>query len=164
MLGPAKPGHSRIEAALGGKWKNRSGPQPLFVARARPCSARAIDAGAVSTASTGATSMTELVTGALSGGVATITLNRPEAHNAMSWGLIDAFGTVAERLAGDPGTRAFLLRGEGKNFCVGGDIRAFAEEADAAEFIKRLAGRLHEGLKALFDHPAPVVVAAQGAA
>jgi len=108
--------------------------------------------------------MTELVTGALSGGVATITLNRPEAHNAMSWGLIDAFGTVAERLAGDPGTRAFLLRGEGKNFCVGGDIRAFAEEADAAEFIKRLAGRLHEGLKALFDHPAPVVVAAQGAA
>jgi len=107
--------------------------------------------------------MTDLVTGALSGGVATITLNRPEGHNAMSWGLVDAFSTVAEHLAGDPGTRAFLIRAEGKNFCVGGDIRAFVDEADRAAFLKRLAGRLHEGLMFLFNHPAPVVVAAQGA-
>ncbi|MDO7842222.1 enoyl-CoA hydratase/isomerase family protein [Sphingomonas immobilis] len=107
--------------------------------------------------------MTDLVTGTLADGVATITLNRPEGHNAMSWGLVDAFSTVAQRLAGDPGTRVFLLRAEGKNFCVGGDIRAFADEADPSDFLRRLAGRLHEGLKFLFDHPAPLVVAAQGA-
>lgn len=108
--------------------------------------------------------MTDLVTGTLSGGVATITLNRPEAHNAMSWDLIDAFSTSAERLAAHPDTRAFLIRAEGKNFCVGGDIRAFAEQADPARFLKDLAERLHEGLTFLFNHPAPVIVAAHGAA
>jgi 2-(1,2-epoxy-1,2-dihydrophenyl)acetyl-CoA isomerase len=108
--------------------------------------------------------MTELVTGTITDGVATITLSRPEAHNAMSWELIDAFSTVAERLAGAPATRAFLLRAEGRNFCVGGDIRAFASEADTAGFLGGLARRLHEGLRFLFDHSAPLVVAAQGAA
>lgn len=108
--------------------------------------------------------MTDLVTGALSGGVATITLNRPEGHNAMSWGLVDAFSSVAERLAGDSATRAFLLLAEGKNFCVGGDIRGFAAEADPASFLRGLALRLHEGLMFLFNHPAPLIVAAQGAA
>jgi len=108
--------------------------------------------------------MTELVTGTLSGGVATITLNRPEAHNAMSHDLIDAFSTTAERLAANPGTRAFLICAQGRNFCVGGDIRAFAAQADPAAFLGDLARRLHEGLMLLFNHPAPVVVAAQGAA
>lgn len=107
--------------------------------------------------------MTELVTGTIEGGVAIITLSRPEAHNAMSWSLVDAFAATAQRLAADPATRAFLIRAEGKNFCVGGDIRSFAEEADPADFIGRLARRLHEGLMALADHPAPVVIAAQGA-
>jgi 2-(1,2-epoxy-1,2-dihydrophenyl)acetyl-CoA isomerase len=108
--------------------------------------------------------MTELVTGTITDGLATITLSRPEAHNALSWGLVDAFSTVAERLAGDPATRAFLLRAEGKNFCVGGDIRSFSEEADPAGYLGGLARRLHEGLRFLADHRAPVVVAAQGAA
>ena len=104
------------------------------------------------------------ITGTIANGVATITLSRPEAHNAMSWDLVDAFSTVAERLALDPATRAFLICAEGKNFCVGGDIRSFVDEADRADFIGRLARRLHEGLRFLFDHPAPVVIAAQGAA
>ncbi len=108
--------------------------------------------------------MTDLVTGTIAGGVATITLARPQASNAMSWELVDDFATVAARCAADPATRAFLIRGEGKNFCVGGDIRAFAEEADAAAFIGRLATRLHEGLLVLAAHMAPVVIAAQGAA
>lgn len=107
--------------------------------------------------------MTELVNGTLEDGIAVITLNRPEAGNALSWDLVDAFAGTAERLAADPGTRAFLICAEGKNFCVGGDIRSFATEADPADFIGRLARRLHEGLAVLAAHDAPVVVAAQGA-
>lgn len=108
--------------------------------------------------------MTDLVTGTVSDGVAILTLARAAANNAMSWDLVDAFSTVARTLANDPATRAFLIRAEGKNFCVGGDIRSFSEEADPADFLGRLAGRLHEGLLALASHPAPVVIAAQGAA
>lgn len=107
--------------------------------------------------------MTEFVVGILSDGVATITLARPEAGNAMDWALVDQFSTVVARLAADSGTRAFLIRGEGKNFCVGGDIRAFAAEADPAAFLGRLAARLHDGIAMLAQHPAPVVVAAHGA-
>jgi 2-(1,2-epoxy-1,2-dihydrophenyl)acetyl-CoA isomerase len=107
--------------------------------------------------------MTDLVTGTIQDGVATITLARPEAGNAMSWDLIDGFTTTVGRVAADPATRAFLIRCEGNNFCVGGDIRAFADEADPAAFIGRLATRLHEGLVVLAEHPAPVVIAAQGA-
>jgi 2-(1,2-epoxy-1,2-dihydrophenyl)acetyl-CoA isomerase len=107
--------------------------------------------------------MTDLVTGTIQDGVATITLARPEVGNAMSWDLIDSFTVTLGRVAADPATRAFLIRGAGKNFCVGGDIRAFADQADPAAFIGRLATRLHEGLVLLAEHPAPVVIAAQGA-
>lgn len=108
--------------------------------------------------------MTDLVTGTLEGGLATITLDRPEAGNAMSWELVDTFSAVVERLTATPAVRAFLIRGEGKNFCVGGDIRSFASESDPADFIGRLARRLHVGLALLAAHPAPLVIAAQGAA
>ncbi|MET0376219.1 MAG: enoyl-CoA hydratase/isomerase family protein, partial [Rhizorhabdus sp.] len=108
--------------------------------------------------------MTDLVTGTITNGVATITLARAQAHNAMSWDLVDTFSNVVARLATDAATRAFLIRAEGKNFCVGGDIRSFADETDPADFIGRLARRLHEGLAILANHSAPVIVAAQGAA
>ncbi|WP_193742841.1 enoyl-CoA hydratase/isomerase family protein [Sphingobium bisphenolivorans] len=108
--------------------------------------------------------VTELVKSELEEGIAKITLNRPDAGNAMSWALVDRFSTVVEELTAQAGVRAFLIQAEGKNFCVGGDIRVFATETDPAGFITRLAARLHEGLALLAAHPAPVVIAAQGAA
>ncbi len=53
--------------------------------------------------------------------------------------------------------------GEGRNFCVGGDIRSFAREAGAAAIMRELAATLHRAVARLADQPAPVVVAAQGA-
>ena len=97
-------------------------------------------------------------------GLATITLSRPEAGNAMSAAFIETFAGVAQTVAGDPAVRAVLIEAQGKNFCVGGDIRAFASETDPAGFIRSLARRLHDGLLALAGLPAPVVIAVQGAA
>lgn len=108
--------------------------------------------------------MAELVDGTIENGLAIITLTRPQAGNAMSWGLVDAFSNMVESLAADPAVRAFLIRSQGRNFCVGGDIHSFASEADPADFIGRLARRLHEGLTILAAHDAPVIIAAQGAA
>ncbi|NBB51158.1 enoyl-CoA hydratase [Rhizobium sp. CRIBSB] len=106
--------------------------------------------------------MSDLVTSTLADGVATLTLSRPDAGNAMSWELIDAFSAAVEASVRLEGVRAFLITAQGRHFSVGGDIRAFASEADPARFIGRLARRLHEGLALLAEHPAPVVIAAQG--
>ena len=106
--------------------------------------------------------MSDLVTSAFADGVAVLTLNRPDAGKAMSMALIDAFSGAVERCVRLEGVRAFLITAEGRHFSVGGDIRAFASEPDPATFIGRLARRLHEGLALLAEHPAPVVIAAQG--
>ncbi|MET0362672.1 MAG: enoyl-CoA hydratase-related protein [Sphingobium sp.] len=97
-------------------------------------------------------------------GLARITLSRPEAGNAMSWDFIADLANASEQAADDPSVRAVLITAEGKNFCVGGDIKAFASEADPGDFIERLAGRLHQGIARLAAMDAPVVVAVQGAA
>lgn len=108
--------------------------------------------------------MSELVLGRIEEGVAVVTLNRPDANNAMSLALGDALAGVVERLAGDPATRAWLIRAEGKNFCVGGDINDFVGGDNPSEMIGRMARRLHDSLRILHDHRAPVVMAVQGAA
>lgn len=108
--------------------------------------------------------MPEFVTASVTDGVASITLCRPDAGNAMSMKVIEEFVGAVEYCVTQPGVRAFLISAQGNHFSVGGDIRAFASEADPADFIGRLARRLHTGMALLAENPAPVVVAAQGAA
>ncbi len=108
--------------------------------------------------------MTDLVRLSLSDGLATITLARPEAGNAMNVALVDSLYECVSGALGDAGTRAILLEAEGKNFCVGGDIRAFSGDADPAGFIRQLADRVHESVLALATARVPVVIAVQGAA
>lgn len=108
--------------------------------------------------------MTDLVTLAISDGRATITLARPEAGNAMNWDLVADLGKATAEVAADARVRAVLITGEGKNFCVGGDLNSFATEADPADFIEKLANALHESVARLTSLPAPVVIAVNGAA
>jgi len=56
-------------------------------------------------------------------GVARVTLNRPDKHNALSDQLIDALNSIAVRLGADPEVRAIILTGSGRSFCAGGDLR-----------------------------------------
>ena len=108
--------------------------------------------------------MTDLVQLTCDGGLAHIVLARPEAANAMSWTLIDQLASACGQAAADPAVRAVLITAQGKNFCVGGDIRSFAAEEDPGAFIERLAARLHEGISCLAACDAPLVVAVRGAA
>lgn len=108
--------------------------------------------------------MTELVLGRLEDGVAVVTLNRPQASNAMSLALGEALFAVVERLAADPATRAWLIRSEGKNFCAGGDLNDFVATDDPSGMIGKMAHRLHDSLLVLHKHPGPVIMAVQGAA
>jgi enoyl-CoA hydratase len=61
-------------------------------------------------------------------GVATVTLNRPQALNAFTLGMYRALAPMLRQWAEDPDVRAVLIRGTGERaFCAGGDIRAIYE-------------------------------------
>lgn len=61
-----------------------------------------------------------------SGPVARLTLNRPEALNALDHAAADEILSALEALEADPEVRAVVVTGEGKHFCSGGDIKAMA--------------------------------------
>lgn len=80
-------------------------------------------------------------------GVATLTLNRPDKHNAMNAAMIDELSAAAARLGADPAVRVVVLVGAGESFCAGGDLgwmqaQMAASAAERAEGARRLAGAL----------------------
>ena len=60
------------------------------------------------------------------GAVALVTLNRPEALNALDRALTGELGRVAERLASEPGLKVVVTRGAGRAFCAGNDLKETA--------------------------------------
>lgn len=65
-------------------------------------------------------------------GVATLTMNRPDARNALSADMMTGLLTALPRLAADPLVRVVVLTGAGRAFCAGGDVKGFAKRADGA--------------------------------
>ena len=63
------------------------------------------------------------------GGIARITLARPEASNSVDMAAARAFGEAVDQ-AGDPAVRVVLLTGEGKRFCAGGDVASMMAAED----------------------------------
>lgn len=100
-----------------------------------------------------------------SGYVATITLNRPAALNALSPDVVDALDRVLDELQADDTTRVVILTGAGRAFCAGGDLLGFGRELelDPPSLIDTLAynQRVLEKLRAL---PMPVLAAVNGVA
>jgi methylglutaconyl-CoA hydratase len=98
-------------------------------------------------------------------GVATVTLNRPEVHNAFNDAVIARLSDIFGELAGQAGLRAVVLAGRGKSFCAGADLNwmtkmagySYKENLDDA---KRMA--------AMFDRlntlPVPTIAKVQGSA
>ena len=76
------------------------------------------------------------------GPIATITFNRPEARNAMTWPMYDALAELCDTLEGDDSVRVVVLRGAGgKAFVAGTDIGqflTFRTEEDGLEYERRL--------------------------
>ena len=60
-------------------------------------------------------------------GVATLTMNRPEARNALTGEMQAGLSEALPRLAADPKVRAVVVTGAGSAFCAGGDVKGFAE-------------------------------------
>ncbi|MFO0987126.1 MAG: enoyl-CoA hydratase-related protein [Alphaproteobacteria bacterium] len=97
------------------------------------------------------------------GGVAHIRLNRPQSANGMSVELLKALYDAVMLCHGTPGVRAVLLTGEGKNFCAGGDVQAFAARGTALpDYIRPATAYLQDSVLSLARLQAPVIVAVQG--
>ncbi|TFV63331.1 UNVERIFIED_ORG: enoyl-CoA hydratase [Bacillus sp. AZ43] len=95
------------------------------------------------------------------GDVWRITLDRPETGNALTPALAAELG--AAFAARPEQTRTVLLLANGPRFCVGGDVRSFADADDPGAFVGQLAHDWHEVIKAVLYCPVPVVAGVQGA-
>ena len=96
--------------------------------------------------------------------VATITLNRPDAGNAMNGEMTRELADAALRCDVDPAVRAVLITGAGKMFCPGGDLKVFAAQADLHAHLAEMATHLHTGISRLRRMDPPVVAAVNGVA
>jgi 2-(1,2-epoxy-1,2-dihydrophenyl)acetyl-CoA isomerase len=102
---------------------------------------------------------------AVQDGVATVTLDRPDAANAIDLDLGRELMHVAIRCDDDPAVRAVLLTGTGRMFCAGGDLNAFASEgARLPSLLKELTTYLHAATSRFARMDAPLVVAVNGTA
>jgi len=102
------------------------------------------------------------------GRVATLTLNRAESLNALDFSLMDALVDAAADVAADDALRVVVIRGAGKHFMAGGDIRTFAgmldgESAERTRRFRRMIARLHSAIEAFHRMPHPVIGQVQGA-
>jgi methylglutaconyl-CoA hydratase len=96
-------------------------------------------------------------------GVATVSLARPQRHNALSAPLIESLATALERLSADAGVRVVVLTGDGPSFCAGADIGEMRAAADATpEDNERDARRLAALLQRLDRFPRPTLARVQG--
>ena len=107
-----------------------------------------------------------LIRHATDNGVSWITLNRPEAMNAVTWDQRERVIALLDEASGDPGVRAVVITATGRGFCAGADLRgapAAAERVpgDVARTIRRGAQRL---VSAVLDCEKPVVAAVNGTA
>lgn len=101
----------------------------------------------------------------VSGGIATVTLNRPHAGNAIDLPLARALLDAAVRCETDPAIRCVLLTGAGRLFCAGGDLEVFREAGDRIDAVlSELAGTLHMALNRFARMASPMVVLVNGPA
>lgn len=109
--------------------------------------------------------MTHLIT-TVDDGVATLTLNRPDAKNALGDELKAALGEAVPALARDPAVRAVVLTGAGGAFCAGGDLRgmmAVRDQMDVSGWRKRMTD-LQPWMRALVELDKPLIAAVDGPA
>lgn len=103
------------------------------------------------------------------GEIGTLTLDRPDAFNAMSPELIGEMTVAFAWLADRAPLRALIVTGSGKAFCAGGDVTWFrkgveAEEIDLPSDVRRGADVLHQAIVDLRRIPYPVIGAINGPA
>jgi 2-(1,2-epoxy-1,2-dihydrophenyl)acetyl-CoA isomerase len=99
-------------------------------------------------------------------GISTITLNRPEAANALLPGMRDAIIGLLAAAEADPTVRTVAIRANGRHFCSGADVSSIAEGGQplVGDGMRRIIHGAQRLVTAVLDCPKPVVAVVQGAA
>jgi 2-(1,2-epoxy-1,2-dihydrophenyl)acetyl-CoA isomerase len=112
--------------------------------------------------------------GSIEGGVAMLTMNRPERRNALSGAMLGALGAALAECESDPDVAVIVLTGAGGAFCAGGDVKGMAEgtgggstaragaDIDSRIHAQRLSQRATAGR--LYKIPKPTIASLPGAA
>jgi len=106
-------------------------------------------------------------------GIAWITLNRPEAGNALTWGQRERIIALLDSASGDLAVRAVVIGAQGRHFCTGADLRADrpapvlpegAPERPAGSVARMIAAGAQRLIAAVLDCEKPVIAAVGGTA
>ena len=96
-------------------------------------------------------------------GVTTLTLNRPDAFNALSEGMLAALQAQLDRLSRDEGLRVLVIAAKGKAFCAGHDLKEMRAQP-ALDYYRDLFNRCGRVMMAIQKLPVPVIARVQGIA
>src|SRR5213080_4145274 len=96
-------------------------------------------------------------------GVITLTLNRPQAFNALSEAMLPALQRELDAITSDESVRAVVIAAEGKAFCAGHDLKEMRADP-SLEYYERLFAQCSEMMLAIQRLPVPVIVRVQGIA
>ena len=104
-------------------------------------------------------------------GVLQLTMNRPQARNAMSRPIVAALAEQLGKAELDPEVRCIVLTGAGKGFCAGGDVKGMAASGDGTVGRNTIDAAIHQQrvnqpatAGKLYSMPKPTIAALPGAA
>jgi len=94
-----------------------------------------------------------------------ITLNRPEAYNALNLEMMEMLAAMLSSASTDSSIKGVLLTGKGKAFCAGGDLKWISQQTEeAGTVLYRLAPQFHLSIVEIRRMEKPVVAAISGIA
>jgi len=96
-------------------------------------------------------------------GVITLTLNRPQAFNALSEAMIDALQTEFDLIGRDPAARVVVIAAAGRAFCAGHDLREMRAKP-SSDYYQRLFAQCGRMMMAIQQLPVPVIARVHGIA
>src|SRR5258705_9587387 len=95
-------------------------------------------------------------------GVLTITLNRPEARNALSESLMRALQLTLDEAVGDEGTKVIVIAAKGPAFSAGHDLKEMSARRDDSDsglaYYRGLFAQCTQLMQAIDGHPKPVIL------
>lgn len=99
----------------------------------------------------------------ISGGICTLTLNRPKQYNALSGAMLTALQTALDQVAQDPLVRVVVIAGQGTAFCAGHDLKEMRSNP-RKDFYDALFAQCSRFMLTIARQPQPVIARVHGIA
>jgi enoyl-CoA hydratase/carnithine racemase len=104
------------------------------------------------------------VVSTIANGIATLTLNRPERFNPLSYQMISAIRAELDVIRGTPSVRVIILAAAGKGFCAGHDLKEMRAHTEDKNWQQSLFDSCSRMMIALTEIPQPVIARVHGIA